>query len=375
MANGLLQRMPTGLEGLPYGFGPQDSLSAQTQTLDQPQGFRQRAKGILGNIGGFFQNNPDLLDTLAIGFGGMSQNPNQALMQQAAGRIQQRQELALRQDQLNRTAEFLRSQGYDDLAQIVLSTGNAGAAMGQYQEREARKTALPVIRQLDGKIISIDQSSGDINTLYESPPQAVLPVIRELDGKIISVDQSSGAIRTLYESPPEGPDAEAISSLRQEFAGTKPVQNFIEIGFAYDKVANTPATAAGDLALVFNYMKLLDPGSVVRESEFRSAAQARAWLGRLDESGQGSIVPANIRAAIQGATEGTILLPEQREDFRNVSRGIFEGARGEYERQANFFRDLAIQQDINPNYIIPDYGFGSQGNNEATIISVTPRQQ
>lgn len=149
MANGLLQRMPTGLGNeLPYGFGQQSSMPAQvsqaqpsTQAPSEPQGFRQRARGILGSIGGFLQNNPNLLDTLAIGFGGMSMNPNQALMQQAAGRIQQRQELARIQGVGNRTAEYFRSVGRDDLAQAVES--NPELALGIYQEYFKSTLATP----------------------------------------------------------------------------------------------------------------------------------------------------------------------------------------------------------------------------------------
>jgi len=368
MANGLLQTYGYGekpgqeltftgadITGMPISLPPERMpVSQPTMPIEQVSGqspsLGSRAMGILGSIGGalgdiggaagrglvnlgggvqqFFQDRPDLLDTLSIGFGGMSMRPNEGLIDLAKARIAQREVDRQEQATANRTAQFLRSQGYDDLAQIVLTTGNADVAMTQYKELEARKNALPSIV--------------------------------EIDNNLVSVDRNSGKIEVLYESPPEGPDAEQIANLRRELVGTMPVKNYIEIGFAYDKVAKTPATAAGDLALVFNYMKLLDPGSVVRESEFRTASQARAWLGNLDASGQGSIVPANVRAFIQGAREGTILLPEQRQDFKNVAKTIFEGAKEPYERQVNFFRELAIQQGINPDFIITDYGFGSQ---------------
>ena len=51
---------------------------------------------------------------------------------------------------------------------------------------------------------------------------------------------------------------------------------------AYNRIVSSAEdpSAAGDVAVVFNYMKMLDPGSVVRESEFALAAST----GGLDEA-------------------------------------------------------------------------------------------
>ena len=128
LPNSNMLTMP--MQGIDARMTPMQDVGFQaSQAQTEPQGFRQRAKGILGNIGGFFQNNPDLLDTLAIGFGGMSQNPNQALMQQAANRIEQRQELAIMQGDANRTIEYFRSVGRDDLAQAVATNPEMAKAL------------------------------------------------------------------------------------------------------------------------------------------------------------------------------------------------------------------------------------------------------
>lgn len=142
LPNSNMLTMP--MQGIDARMTPMQDVgfqASQAQPSSEPQGFRQRARGILGSIGGFFQNNPDLLDTLAIGFGGMSMNPNQALMQQAAGRIQQRQELARIQGVGNRTAEYFRSVGRDDLAQAVESNPELASAI--YQEYLKSTLATP----------------------------------------------------------------------------------------------------------------------------------------------------------------------------------------------------------------------------------------
>lgn len=106
----------------------------QPSSPSEPEGLGQRAKGILGSIGSFLSN-PNTLDNLAIGFGGMSLNPNQGLMQQAANRIENRQELDLMQGDANRTVEYFRSVGRDDLAQAVATNPEmAKALLAEYMK-------------------------------------------------------------------------------------------------------------------------------------------------------------------------------------------------------------------------------------------------
>ena len=108
----------------------------QSQPSDRPRGLR----GLLSD--------PDLFDRLAIGFGGMTLNPNTALMQMAADRIAGRREDRQTTQTKNRTAEWLRSRGRDDLADAVMSgaIGGREAASIAYQQPEER-----------GQILSADQ--------------------------------------------------------------------------------------------------------------------------------------------------------------------------------------------------------------------------
>lgn len=78
-------------------------------------------------------------------------------------------------------------------------------------------------------------------------------------------------------------------------------------------IAQEDASPVGDLAIIFNFMKMQDPASVVRESEFQTAAQARAWLSETESSG--IVVPSAVKQGIQKLQDGTMLLPEQRKDF------------------------------------------------------------
>lgn len=118
-------------------------------------------------------------------------------------------------------------------------------------------------------------------------------------------------------------------------------------------VSKTPS-AAGDLALIFNFMKMLDPGSVVRESEFRTAEQARAWLSKAE--GEGIRVPAAIVQGIQKLSTGQKLLPEQRQDFLSQAKNLFEEKKGRHEQTIQGFVDLGKRFGLDREDIIVEKG-------------------
>jgi hypothetical protein len=80
--------------------------------------------------------------------------------------------------------------------------------------------------------------------------------------------------------------------------------------------------AAGDLALVTGYAKILDPTSVVRPSEFTTTEQAQGFFERM-----GMVIPKFMR--------GERLAPEVRQRFlataENLARGKYENAAAEIE--------------------------------------------
>jgi len=124
------------------------------------------------------------------------------------------------------------------------------------------------------------------------------------------------------------------------------LKDFRKVGDAFNRilaVSKTPS-AAGDLALIFNFMKILDPGSVVRESEFRTAEQARAWLSKADDTN--ITVPTAVRTAINKAVTGQKLLPEQRADFVQQSRNLFDSQRQSADVLVGNILQQADQDDI-----------------------------
>jgi hypothetical protein len=133
------------------------------------------------------------------------------------------------------------------------------------------------------------------------------------------------------------------TGLRKEFA--KASETFVDVrdSFARIQVAKV-GTAAGDLALIFNFMKMLDPGSVVRESEFANAQNATG-------------VPGRVRNLYNKLLTGERLNDAQRADFVQRAQDLFEAATVHQQQLTDEYGRLAKEHKIKPENVIVDYSY------------------
>jgi hypothetical protein len=115
--------------------------------------------------------------------------------------------------------------------------------------------------------------------------------------------------------------------LRGDFRSEPTYKAFQETHAAHSQIkqALAQASPAGDLAGATKIMKILDPGSVVRESELGMAMAASGLLDRMQNYATNVI-------------KGTKLTPTQRQDFQTLADALYGEAvkaynakRGEYE--------------------------------------------
>lgn len=152
-----------------------------------------------------------------------------------------------------------------------------------------------------------------------------------------------------------------VVDARKEFTGLAPVKDFADVSFAYSRVvrsADNPSPA-GDLALIFNFMKVLDPASVVREGEFATAANA----GGIDE---------RVRSLYNQVVEGTRLTEAQRADFVDRAGRLYSGAQEQYQSIADQYAGFAKQAGLDPSLVIPDFTFKGTVPEKPTILQVPP---
>lgn len=137
--------------------------------------------------------------------------------------------------------------------------------------------------------------------------------------------------------------AKTASELRKELQGNQVYKNTAGVAEAYRKILGTSDTGAGDMSLIYGYMKLLDPGSTVREGEYATAAQSGS-------------VPARIVGMYNRALSGEKLAPEIRKQFKDEAGRVFRAQHSQYEGMAQPYRRLAQQSGVDPSDVVLDLG-------------------
>lgn len=116
---------------------------------------------------------------------------------------------------------------------------------------------------------------------------------------------------------------------------------------AFNRIqATNDGTAGGDLALIFNFMKMLDPGSVVRESEFATAAGAAS-------------VPDRLRGAYNRVITGERLTTGQRDNFTDQASKIFDKAKTGFEATVKPILNIGKSRGLNRDDILGEGFFES----------------
>jgi len=138
----------------------------------------------------------------------------------------------------------------------------------------------------------------------------------------------------------EGPDVGGESALRKEFFSQN--KGFQEVQKSYSRIKVTDAsTAAGQMSLVFQYMKMMDPGSSVREGEFANAQNTTG-------------IPGAVLNAYNKARDGQFLNTTQVGEFQAQAESLYQSAAEEFERSFQQYRDTAGQYKFDTNRTIPD---------------------
>jgi hypothetical protein len=131
----------------------------------------------------------------------------------------------------------------------------------------------------------------------------------------------------------------AEAGLRSSFLNQ--AQPHIQISQAYRKIESAPDTAAGDMSKIFGFMKILDPGSTVREGEYASAENARG-------------VPDTVKAQYNKVISGQRLSPDQRVQFTQAAGDLVNSQKQQFGEVAKYYGDISSRNRINPENIIYD---------------------
>lgn len=243
-----------------------------------------------------------------------------------------------RQAQAALSERFRSGGGRGELAGLLADAGQVGAAVDYMQGPQLSASDLVEVQTPQGpRLVPASQAVG--MAPGQEPASAADRYIKAGDGVLFDVQ--SGAFVRDPTKPDKDPDTafKQAKDLRGEFI--KMTDEFGKQNDAYGRIAASAQdpSAAGDLAMVFNYMKMLDPGSVVRESEYATAANAAG-------------VPDRIRNIYNRVLSGERLAEDQRADFLDRAQRIYREAATGYKKREGNYRTKAQQFNLDPETVI-----------------------
>ncbi len=175
--------------------------------------------------------------------------------------------------------------------------------------------------------------------------------LKEANDRIMSLSQGSGQNSFQH-----------ANVLRDEV--NKQTIPFQQVNDAYGRIlaAVKPdpktgeVTGAGDLALIFNYMKMLDPGSTVREGEF-ATAQNSAGL------------PEILRAKYNKVMSGERLAPKTRAEFTDKAKDLYKSQEQGYEKVINNYSAIAKRNGLPVEDVVQDVRVKGRADKEQAAPS------
>ena len=134
--------------------------------------------------------------------------------------------------------------------------------------------------------------------------------------------------------------------LRGDFRSEPIYKAHQEVQSAYAQIQQSlkMASPVGDLAGATKIMKLLDPGSVVRESELGMAMAASGAMDRLTNYA-GNVI------------NGTKLTPTQRKDFQTLADALYKESANQYNSKRTEYQGIADRNGLNVQDVL-----GSESN-------------
>ncbi len=147
----------------------------------------------------------------------------------------------------------------------------------------------------------------------------------------------------------EGREFTQTTKLRGDY--TKAAKPFEDLRVQYQRMiasyegAQADDTGASDIAMVYSYMKMLDPTSVVRESEFATAQNAAG-------------VPEQIRTMWNRLKSGDRLDPSVRDAFLDQATRQYQEQLNSYGQTRSMYQGFAGSNQLDPDQVAPDLTYG-----------------
>lgn len=159
----------------------------------------------------------------------------------------------------------------------------------------------------------------------------------DVDRQKLDIDRAK-----LNQGPEGDKTFKQATELRKEFIAQSKDYSLQNDALGRIAAAAKDPSAAGDIALIFSFMKMNDPTSTVREGEYATAANAGG-------------VPDRIVSVYNKVLSGERLAPAQRADFVKKSGDLFNESKKQHQKREREYTRLAKQNNLNPEDVIVDF--------------------
>ena len=255
---------------------------------------------------------------------------------------------------------------------VAPSFDAGGAAQFLAQNGEYEK-ALPMLQSLEPKERTLSEGQtvfrGDKPILsVPKAPKEIDPnkPFMVIDGKIVPNNayqdfdlrsKRAGATNVSVPINTGQKGFENTLKLRGDFRSEPIYKAHQEVQSAYSQIQQSlkMASPVGDLAGATKIMKLLDPGSVVRESELGMAMAASGAMDRLTN------YAANV-------INGTKLTPTQRLDFQKLADALYKESANQYNSKRAEYQGISERNGLNVQDVL-----GNESNKSPATMRFNPK--
>lgn len=230
------------------------------------------------------------------------------------------------------------------------SDGNPTQAYAQYVARRLGigvNDPVPANRRAEAF-----QAIKEFETGQQSPSNGAPAATSGGGARVVAQGENRGLTPAQQRAEERASQTERAASqrtevnLRKEFDSLPEVKAYKVSQQAFrglEAAATGPATSGSDLSLIFQFMKVLDPTSVVREGEFATAQNSGSAFERV----------GNLYNRV---LNGTRLNERQRRDFLQQGRALFQASERTYAPVAERYRSYAQDYGVSPDRVAPVQG-------------------
>lgn len=248
-------------------------------------------------------------------------------------------------DGRNETIGWLTQQGLDEGTATLLAGNKSALQSYLLQRSKGQEPQKPI--EINGRLV--DPNTYEVLADFSTPKEEKKPWANLTPDEAAALGLPPGT----YQRSPEGKIEATVTprtqdsgfgneqDLRKEYTARPEYKRFDDVRASYERVRAGAQrdSGAGDLGLIFGFMKMLDPGSVVREGEFANAENTAG-------------VPDRVRNLYNRIVSGERLQPGQRQEFVSTAGDLYQQEAARIGSVNEHYAAIAKQYGLDPSRIV-----------------------